>query len=349
MIAYAARLAAAATLVFSSGLLAPAQAADDTTVNIYSYRQPDLIKPVLDAFTKETGIETQVLFINKGLEERVQAEGENSPVDLILSTDISRLVNAKDMGITQPVESEELASAIPAEYRDEEGNWFGLTRRGRVIYASKERVDTDEMDYADLADEANRGRICIRDGQHSYNLGLFGSLIARWGEEKTEEWMEGLRDNLARRPDGNDRAQAQGIYSGECDLALGNTYYVGLMQTNEKEPEQQEWAKAIKVIFPTIGEYGTHVNISGMALAKHAPNAEAAKKLMTFLASDEAQRIYAGQVFEYPVKDSVPASDIVKGFGELDADDLPLSDVASHRRAASEMVDRVGLNQGPTN
>ncbi|MCP1198542.1 extracellular solute-binding protein [Notoacmeibacter sp. MSK16QG-6] len=349
MISSAARLAAAATLMLSSAAMGAAHAADGETVNIYSYRQPDLIKPVLDAFTEETGIDTQVLFINKGLEERVQAEGENSPVDLILSTDISRLVNAKDMGITQPVDSEDLANSIPDEYRDEDGNWFGLTRRGRVIYASRDRVEADEMDYADLADEANRGRVCIRDGQHSYNLGLFGSLIARWGEEKTEQWMEGLRDNLARRPDGNDRAQAQGIYSGECDLALGNTYYVGLMQTNEKEPEQQEWAKAIKVIFPTIGEHGTHVNISGMALARHAPHPDAAKKLMAFLASDEAQKIYAGQVFEYPVKADVPASDIVKAFGELDADDLPLSEVASHRKAASEMVDRVGLNQGPTN
>nr|WP_245412369.1 extracellular solute-binding protein [Notoacmeibacter ruber] len=328
--------------------MSAAQAQDDV-VNIYSYRQPDLIKPVLDAFTEETGIPTRVLFINKGLEERVQAEAENSPVDLILSTDISRLVNAKEMGITQPVEMDELNTAIPQEYRDEENNWFGLTRRGRVIYASKDRIDTDEMDYADLADEKYRGQICIRDAQHSYNLGLFGSLIARWGEEKTEQWMEGLRENLARRPDGNDRAQAQGIYSGECDLALGNTYYVGLMLTNEKEPEQQDWANAIKIIFPTIGEHGTHVNISGMALAKHAPHPDAAKKLMSFLASDEAQHIYASQVFEYPVKEGVEPSDVVKGFGELRADDLPLSEVAANRKAASEMVDRVGLNQGPTN
>jgi iron(III) transport system substrate-binding protein len=337
---------AALAISCSLAFLAPPAMADGT-VNIYSYRQPDLIKPVLDAFTAETGIATEVLFLDKGLEERIAAEGGNSPADVILTVDIARLANTKDRGITQPVESEALAAAIPAEYRDSEGHWFGLTRRGRVVYASKERVAEDEISYADLADPKWKGKICIRSGQHDYNLALFSALIAHWGEARTEEWMTGFKNNLARKPDGNDRGGAKAIFSGECDLALGNTYYVGLMMTNEKETEQKDWANAMKVVFPTIDGSGTHVNISGMALARHAPNRDEALKLMEFLAGDAAQEIYAAEVFEYPVKADVEPSDIVKSLGTLQADTLPLDEIAKHRKAASEMVDRVGLDDGP--
>lgn len=341
-----ARLSLAAILLSP---LTAGQAGAADVVNIYSYRQPDLIEPVLDAFTRETGIQTRLLFLDKGLEERIAAEGINSPADVLLSTDISKLVKAKEAGITQPVESDVIAGNIPSEYRDPDKEWFGITRRARVVYASKERVDADALSYADLAKPEWKGRICIRSGQHDYNLALFGALIAHWGAEKTEAWMTGLRDNLARKPEGNDRAQAKGIYSGECDLALGNTYYVGLMMTNEREPEQKDWANAMKVIFPDIDGDGTHVNVSGMAMAKHAPNRDAALKLMEFLSGDEAQRVYAAQVFEYPVKPGVEASDIVHSFGMLKADTLPLTRIAEERKAASEMVDRVGLDDGPQN
>jgi iron(III) transport system substrate-binding protein len=327
--------------------LGPLAAAAQEKVNIYSYRQPDLMQPVLDAFTEETGIETELLFLDRGLEERIAAEGVNSPADVILSVDIARLVAVKDRGVTQPVDDEIINANIPEEYRDPEGEWFGLTRRGRVIYASRERVEQDSMSYADLADPANEGRICMRSGQHDYNLALFAALIAHWGEERTEEWMRGFKNNLARRPDGNDRGQAQAIYAGECDLALGNTYYVGLMRHNETEPQQKEWEAAIKIIFPDIDDQDTHVNISGMAMAKHAPNRDAALELMRFLTSDRAQEIYAEQVYEYPVKQGVEPSETVASFGELHADRLPLAEIAKHRRAASEMVDRVGLDDGP--
>jgi iron(III) transport system substrate-binding protein len=333
---------AAATTVFTG--IAQAQ----ETVNIYSYRQPELIKPVLDAFTEETGIETEVLFLDKGLDERIAAEGENSPADVILTVDISRLTSAKEKGVTQSVTDETINANIPAEYRDDEGHWFGLTQRGRVVYASKDRVEDENISYADLADPKWKGRICIRDGQHDYNLALFSAMIAHWGEERTEEWMRAFKDNLARKPDGGDRDQAKAVAAGECDIALGNTYYVGLMATNEKEPEQKQWAEAIRVVFPTFEDAGTHVNVSGMAMAKHAPNREEALKLMQFLSSDKAQEIYAAQVFEYPVKEGVEPSEIVQGFGELNADTLPLTEIAKHRKAASEMVDRVGLNEGPS-
>lgn len=323
-----------------------AQAQD--TVNIYSYRQPDLIKPVLDAFTAETGIATEVLFLDKGLDERIAAEGENSPADVILTVDISRLTTVKEKGVTQPVNDPTINANIPAEYRDSEGHWVGVTRRARVIYASKERVQEDDISYAELADPKWKGRICIRSGQHDYNLALFSAMIAHWGEEKTEEWMKSFKENLAKKPDGGDRDQAKAIAAGECDIALGNTYYVGLMMTNEKDPEQKEWAAATKVIFPDFGDAGTHVNVSGMAMAKHAPNKEAALKLMQFLSSEKAQEIYAAQVFEYPVKEGVPPSEVVQSFGTLKADTLPLTEIAKNRKIASEIVDRVGLDDGPS-
>jgi len=343
------RKAAFAAAALAGTMLAAPLALAQETVNIYSYRQPDLIKPVLDAFTEETGIATEVLFLDKGLEDRIAAEGTNSPADVILTVDIARLQAAKDKGVTQALDDETINANIPAEYRDAEGHWFGVTRRGRVIWASKDRVADEAISYADLADPKWKGKICIRSGQHDYNIALFASLIAHWGEEKTEEWMKGLKENLSRAPDGGDRNQAQNIMAGECDLALGNTYYVGLMMNNEEEPEQKDWANAIRVVFPTIDENaGTHVNISGMALAKNAPNKDEAVELMRFLSSDTAQEIYAAQVYEYPVKEGVEASADVQSFGELNADTLPLTDIAANRRAASEMVDRVGLDDGPS-
>lgn len=337
----------ALTTVLVAGTALPAFAAEGE-VNIYSYRQPDLITPVLDAFTKETGIKTNVLFLDKGLVERIKAEGENSPADVILTIDISRLTEAKDGGVVQPLKDAKIDANIPANFRDPDGDWFGLTTRGRVVYASKERVAQNDITYEELADPKWKGKICMRDGQHSYNIGLIASMIAHNGAEATEKWLTGLKNNLVRKPDGNDRSQAKAIWAGECDLALGNTYYVGLMLTDTKEPEQKEWAGAIKVLFPNSKDRGTHVNISGMALAKYAPDKENAIKLMEFLSSKEAQQIYAEQVFEYPVLPGAEPSAIVKSFGEIHPDKLPLTDVAKYRKQASELVDKVGLNDGPS-
>lgn len=317
-------------------------------VNIYSYRQPELIQPLLDAFTKETGIATNVLFLDKGLVERIQAEGANSPADVILTVDISRLTEAFEAGVTQPVENATINEHIPAQYREPKGNWFGLTTRGRVVYASKERVQENDITYEELSDPKWKGRICTRDGQHSYNIGLFASMIAHHGADYTEKWLTGLKNNLVRKPDGNDRSQAKAIFSGECDLALGNSYYVGLMLTNEKEPEQKEWAASIKVLFPNAKDRGTHVNISGVSLAKNAPNKDNGIKLMEFLSSPEAQKIYAEQVFEYPVAPGAEPSEVVKSFGTIKPDPLPLAEISAHRKEASELVDKVGFNDGPS-
>ena len=337
----------AALAIAAGASFLPASAQADGVVNIYSYRQPELIQPLLDAFTKETGISTEVLFLDQGLEDRMAAEGANSPADVVLTVDIGRLVNVKEKDVTQPVDDATVNANIPAEFRDPEGHWFGLTTRGRVVYASKERVEQNDITYEELADPKWKGKVCMRSGQHMYNIALIASMIAHHGEEKTEEWLKGVKANLARKPDGGDRDQAQAIYAGECDVGLGNTYYVGLMMTNDKEPEQKEWANAIKVLFPNANDRGTHVNISGMALAKHAPNKDNALKLMQFLSSHEAQAIYAEANNEYPVMPGVAVSEVVKSFGEIKPDSLPLADIAKYRKAASEMVDRVGLDDGP--
>lgn len=334
----------ALTIASALAFGAPALAQE---VNIYSSRQLDLIEPVLDAFTAETGIETNVLFLKKGLIDRIAAEGRGTPADVILMTDIGNLLAATSEGITQPVVSETLTANIPATYRDQDNQWFGLTLRGRVVYASVARVSEDALTYEDLADPKYKGRICTRSGQHPYNIALFASIIDELGEAAAQEWLTGLRDNLARKPEGNDRAQAKGIYSGECDLGLGNTYYVGLMETNEKEPEQKDWRKAIKVIFPNAGDRGTHVNVSGMAMVKGSRNSDEALALMEFLSSASAQAVYAEQVFEYPVLAGAAVSDIVASFGELNADPRDLNAIGALRARASELVDIVGYNDGP--
>ena len=344
-------LAVVAAMALSGALIGTQACAEE--VNIYSYRQPELIAPLLKAFTEKTDIKTNVLFLDKGLEERMAAEGINSPADLILTVDIGRLTAAKEKGVTQTVDDAAINEHIPANFRDSEGHWFALTTRGRVVYASRDRVAQDAITYEELADPKWKGKLCTRDGQHSYNIGLFASMIAHHGADYTEKWLTGLRNNLARKPAGNDRAQAQAIFAGQCDIALGNTYYVGLMMTNDREPEQKEWAAAIKVLFPNgagAGDgRGTHVNISGMAMAKYAPHKENALKLMEFLASPEAQEIYAGQVFEYPVSPGSEPSDIVKSFGQIHPDTLPLEEVASFRKQASELVDKTGFNDGAAN
>jgi iron(III) transport system substrate-binding protein len=317
-------------------------------VNIYSYREPQLIDPLLKAFTDKTGIKANVVYAAAGLNERLAAEGQNSPADLLFTVDAGRLSEAKDAGLTQAVDSAALKQVVPAQFRDPGNHWFGLTMRSRVVYASKERVKQDQITYEELADPKWKGKICIRSGQHVYNTSLIATMIAHKGEAATEAWLKGVKANLAHKPAGGDREQARDIFSGKCDLALGNTYYMALMMKNEKNPEQQQWAGAIKILFPNAADRGSHVNISGMAMAKHAPNKANALKLMEFLASEDAQKIYATANNEYPVNSSVPPSDIVKSWGALKADALPLENIAKYRKKASELVDKANFDAGPS-
>ncbi len=334
-----------AGLTLTAAVVAPAaQAADE--VNIYSFRQEFLIQPLLEAFTRETGIKANVVFSKKGLLERIEHEGQNSPADVLLTSDIGPLHDALEKGLVQPVESDVLNSNIPAKYRDPENRWFGLTARSRIIYASKERVADGEIKtYEDLADPKWAGRICTRSGKHTYNLSLFGSMIAHHGEEQALQWIEGLKANLARKPQGNDRAQVKAVKEGVCDIALGNTYYFGKMITNEKEPEQKEWANAVNLIFPNQDDRGAHMNISGAAVAKYAPNKDAAVKLIEFLSGEEAQRIYAEANFEFPVRPNTARSELINQYmGQFKEDEINLQRVASLRAAAAKLADQANFD-----
>jgi len=331
--------ATVAGLTAGSSLSASAQ-----ELNLYTSREPGLIKPILDQFTKETGIKVNTVFVNNGLEERVRTEGENSPADVILTVDIGRLQAAKDYGITQPVKLTALEETIPANYRDPEGHWFGVALRGRVVYASKDQVKQDKITYEELADPKWKGKVCIRSGQHLYNISLIAAVIAHKGEAKAEEWLKGLKANLAKKPSGGDREQAKDILAGVCDIAVGNTYYVSLMRNGTNE-EQKKWGEAINVILPTFEGGGTHVNVSGLALAKNAPNKANAEKFMEFMVSDEAQHLHAEANSEYPVKAGIKIHPTIASFGQLKPDNVPIAEIAKLRKKASELVDKVGFDQ----
>lgn len=311
-------------------------------VNVYSHRQPELIQPLIDAFTAESGIAVNIAFVDKGMVERLVAEGKRTPADLVLTVDIARLSEVVNAGVTQPVDSAVLQANIPARYRDPGNQWFGLTSRARIIYASKDRVAEGEVTtYEDLADPKWKGRICTRSGTHDYNLALLGAVIAHDGEPAAKAWAEGVRANLARKPAGGDRDQVKAIWAGECDISLGNTYYMGEMLA---DPEQAEWANSVRIVFPTFVEGGTHMNISGVAMTKAAPNHDAALKLMEFLSSDEAQKIYAETNHEFPVKPGVPVSALVASWGSFTPDTLPLIDIAAGRPVALKIMEEINFD-----
>lgn len=315
-------------------------------VNVYSFRQEFLLKPLLEAFTAETGIKVNVVFSQKGLLERIEHEGRNTPADLLLTADIGPLYDAVERDLVAPIESDIIERNVPAHFRAEDGKWIGLTSRARLIYASKERVEEGEItSYEDLADPKWKGRICTRSGKHTYNLSLIGSMIAHHGEAETEKWLEGVKANLARKPQGNDRAQVKAIKEGVCDLALGNSYYFGKMATNDKEPEQKEWAASARLVFPNQDDRGAHMNISGAALTKYAPHPEAAVKLVEFLTEKQAQELYAEANFEFPVRPNTPWSDLLEEhMSGFKGDEINLGKVAEQRSTAAKMVDKVGFD-----
>ncbi len=330
------KLAAAAAITLTA---MPLAASADGDVNIYSYRQAYLIEPLLDAFEKETGINTNVVFAKKGLAERLEREGRNSPADVVMTVDISRINELVERDLVQGVENATLNQNIPENLRHPEGKWFALTTRGRLIFTSKERVEEGELTtYEQLADDKWNDRICTRSGKHPYNIALFSSMLAHHGEEETKAWLEGLKDNLARKPQGGDRDQIKAIAEGVCDVSIGNSYYYGNMLQDEN---QRAIAEQVRLVFPNAEGRGTHVNISGIALTKSAPNRDNAIKLMEFLSSAEAQRIYAEANTEYPANPEVQPSGLVAEWGEINPDDLSLQQIADYRNAAVKLVDRV--------
>ncbi|QII85229.1 Fe(3+) ABC transporter substrate-binding protein [Bordetella hinzii] len=323
-----------------------AQAGAAEEVSLYTTREPKLIQPLLDAFTKDTGIKVNTVFVKDGLLERVKAEGDKSPADVLMTVDIGNLVDLVDGGVTQAIKSETLDSVIPANLRGADGKWYALSLRDRVLYAEKD-LKLDSFRYEDLADPKYKGKVCIRSGQHPYNTALVAAMIAHDGAEATEKWLRGVKANLARKAAGGDRDVARDILGGICDIGLANAYYVGHMKNAEPGTDARKWGDAIKVIRPTFANSksnGTHVNVSGAAVAAHAPHKANAIKLLEFLVSEPAQTLYARANYEYPVRKGVKLDAVVASFGPLTVDPLPVADIAKYRKQASELVDKVGFD-----
>lgn len=334
-------------LVLASALLAayavPAMAEESLT--LYTTREPGLIQPLLDTFTKDSGVKVNTVFIKDGMLERVKAEGQNSPADLLMTVDIGNLVDLVEAGVTQPVKSAALEAAIPANLRGADDQWFSLSMRGRVLYAEKS-LPLNSFTYESLADPQWKGKVCIRAGQHPYNTALIAAMIAHHGEAKTEEWLRGVKANLARKATGGDRDVARDILGGICDIGLANTYYVGHMKNAKEGTDARQWGDAIKVVKPTFEQGGTHVNISGAAVSRYAPNKAQAVKLLEYLVSAPAQQLYAKANYEYPVRKGVELDPIIRDtIGELNVDPLPLTDIVKYRKQASQLVDKVGFDQ----
>ena len=333
-----ARTGVAVSAMFAAG----GALAQSGEVNVYTYRESKLIRPLFDAFTKDTGIKVNVISASSGLEQRIKTEGANSPADVLLTVDIGRLEEAVRAGITQPIKSDLLDKIVAPQYRDPEGHWYGISVRARVVYASKDRVTQTAIIYEDLADPKWKGKICIRSGQYIYNNALFAAFLAHHGEAKTEEWLKGLKANLAQKPSGGDREVARDIAAGKCDIGVANTYYWALMLNND--PSKKAWAEATRVILPTFQGGGTHVNISGVVLAKYAPNKANAMKLIEWLAGEQAQHIYADTNYEYPVRSGIAINPTIAGYGKLNPDTLPISKIAENKKAAANLVDKVGFD-----
>jgi len=313
-------------------------------INIYSHRQPFLINPFLELFTKDTGIKTNVVYSKKGLAQRLKAEGENSPADVILTVDIGRLYIYDDLDLLASVESKKLVKNIPAYLRSPENTWFGLSKRARVIVVNNSIIKEGEITrLEDLADSKWKGQICSRPGSHVYNRGIMASVLAEYGEEKSEEWAKGLVANFAKRPQGNDRAQVKAIYEGECTIAIINNYYYGKLKFSE-DPEQRKWVENVRLIFPNQGDgdRGAHINISGGGVAKYSQNKNEALALLEFLTSEKAQKLYGEINFEYPVNPKVSPSDELLNWGDFREDNLPIIKIAELAPDAQKIIDRVG-------
>ena len=313
-------------------------------INIYSHRQPFLINPFLELFTQETGIKTNVVYSKKGLAQRLKAEGENSPADVILTVDIGRLYVYDDLDLLAPIDSKKLKNNIPNYLRSPDNTWFGLSKRARVIVVHNDKIAEGEITrIEDLANPKWKGKICSRPGSHVYNRGIMASVLAALGEEEAEKWAKAMVANFAKRPQGNDRAQVKAIHEGECEIALINNYYFGKLKFSE-DPEQRKWADSVRLVFPNQaeGDRGAHVNISGGGIAKFSKNKEEAQKLLEFLTSEKAQKLYGDINFEYPANLKIEPGDELKSWGSFREDTLPIIKIAELAPDAQKIIDRVG-------
>jgi iron(III) transport system substrate-binding protein len=338
---------ASVLLAMSAGALAQEQ-----VLNLYSARHYSTDEALYANFTKATGIKiNRVDADDAGILARLKAEGAASPADVILLVDAARLHKGEVEGLFQPVKSKLLEDAIPVQYRAKvtaDGTpWFGFSTRARVVVYDKVKVKREDVDtYEELADPTNKGKVCIRSGSHPYNLSLFGAVTEHLGEQKAETWLKGLVTNLARDPKGGDTDQIKGVGSGECQVAVTNSYYVARLLRSTK-PEDQALMEKVSVVFPNQTSWGTHVNIAGGAVAKNAKNPANAVKFLEYLASAEAQNYFANGNNEWPtakgVKANNPALQSMSGGGDFKSETIPLAAVGANQVKVQQMLDRVGF------
>lgn len=329
------------TVALAICLLAQPTAAD--TVNVYSSRGEALIKPILERFTETNGIDVNLVTgKTKALMQRLHAEGRNSPADILLTTDAGNLGAAQQAGLFQPATSETLQARIPAKLRDPENHWYGLSQRARVLVYNPKTVDAATLtSYEDLTKPEWANRICVRSSGNIYNQSLLASMIAHSDSANAEAWAKSVRGNMARKPQGNDRGQIKAVAAGECDVAIVNSYYLGVM-LNGSDEEQLVAAQAVTLLYPNQDDRGTHINISGAGVTKHAPNKDNAIKLLEFLAGDEAQNWYAETNNEYPAVPGVALSATVASWGEFKADELSVAKLGELNAEAVRAFDRAG-------
>ncbi|MEL6636697.1 MAG: Fe(3+) ABC transporter substrate-binding protein [Bacteroidota bacterium] len=315
----------------------------DQEVTVYTHRHYDTDQQLFDEFEKESGIKVKV--VNASADELIQkmiAEGEQSPADVLITVDAGRLVRAKSKGLLQSIESATLDQNIPAHLRDGEKQWFGLTKRARIIAYHPDRVQAEELStYEALTEDRWKGKVLIRSSGNIYNQSLMASLIANLGEEKAKSWAEGIVANLARAPKGNDRDQVKAIVAGEGDVAIVNTYYIGKL-LNSKDSTEVEAGQSIRLFFPNGEDRGSHINVSGIGVAKNAPHRDNAVKLIEFLSGVKAQEIFAKSNYEYPVNPSAQASELLQSWGAFKEDTLPLSKLGELNQQAVILFDQVG-------
>ncbi|MAH85228.1 MAG: hypothetical protein CBB68_13415 [Rhodospirillaceae bacterium TMED8] len=328
-------------LAFMVGLLTHSSAAISSELNIYSHRQPFLIKPFVEAYESQTGTKINIVYASKGLAQRLQAEGNRSPADVILTVDIARLHVYADKDLLAPILSPVLTANIPEHLRDPENRWFAFSKRARILAVSKRLENINDIqNYEDLANPKWGGRVCSRPGSHVYNRALVASVIYALGSSAAEAWAKGVFGNLARRPQGNDRAQVKAIFEGQCDIAVINNYYFGKLKYSNK-PEQRAWAGAVNLIFPNQNGRGTHINISGGGVAKYSANKVEAQSFLEFLTSRKAQDLYASVNFEYPVNTQVPLPNQLASSGNFKEDRMPIARIAELAPEAQRIIDRV--------
>ena len=333
---------AALALALAAVPVSAARGAPDGELNVYSHRQPFLINPFIAAYEKRTGVEVNTVYARKGLAQRLQAEGTRSPADVVLTVDIARLHVYADKNLLAKVDSAVLRKNIPAHLRDPDDRWFAFSKRARVVVVSRKTRDAGLIKrYEDLTDARWKGRICARPGSHVYNRALVASMIEAHGEAGALAWAKGVVANLARRPQGNDRAQVKAIFEGVCDVSIVNNYYFGKLGASPV-PAHREWARAVRLIFPNQAGRGTHVNISGGGVARHSRNKAGAVRFLEFLTSDEAQKLYGSVNFEYPVNPAVEPSEEVKARSGFREDRIPIARIAELAPQAQRVIDKAG-------